>query len=70
MDDQAQARGLENTTSAADLTAMLARIQRLDLISHDASAEMLRILELRGAVTDPSLDFLGRHLVPRPIIVC
>jgi beta-lactamase class A len=68
MDLQAQARGLENTTSASDLTEMLARLQDGALINPEASAEMLRILELRGRQTDPSLDFIGRHLVPRPTI--
>jgi beta-lactamase class A len=68
MDTAAQARGLENTTSAADLATMLTQIKRGDLISPEASAEMLRILELRGRQTDPSLDFLGRHLAPRPTI--
>jgi beta-lactamase class A len=68
MDVQAQERGLDNTTSAADLATMLMRIDQADLISREASNEMLRILELRGKQTDPSLDFLGRHLVPRPTI--
>ena len=45
---------------------MLARIKGSDLISREASTEMLRILELRGRRTDPSLDFIGRHLVSCP----
>jgi beta-lactamase class A len=68
MDEQALATGLDNTTSAADLATMLAHIEHGDLISRAASTEMLRILELRGRQTDPSLDFLGRDLVPRPTI--
>jgi beta-lactamase class A len=68
MDVQAQERGLENMISAADLASMLMQIDKGALISRAASAEMLRILELRGRKTDPSLDFLGRHLVPRPTI--
>jgi beta-lactamase class A len=68
MDVQAQERGLENTTSAGDLADMLAQIWRGDLISGSASSDMLRILEMRGRQTDPSLDYMGRDLVPRPAI--
>jgi beta-lactamase class A len=68
MDVRAQARGLENTTSAADLSEMLLRVRSGELISPEASADMLRILELRGRQTDPSLDYLGRHLLPRPAL--
>src|SRR5204862_536345 len=38
------------------------------LASPQASAEMLRMLEMRGEIRDPSLDFLGRRLNPRPTI--
>ena len=68
MDTQAQQRGLENTVSAADVVNMLKQIWSGDLLSKADSAEMLRILRLRGKITDPSLDFVGRHLTPRPTI--
>lgn len=68
MDVQAEDRGLDNTTSASDLAEMLARIYRRDLIGSQASAEMLSVLELRGRETDPSLDYIARHFVPRPTV--
>jgi beta-lactamase class A len=66
MDLEAQARGLDNLTSAADMSEMLRRIAKQQLISPSASREMLRILRLRGGQTTSSLDYMGRLLVPRP----
>lgn len=68
MDLEAQRRGLENMTSATDAASMLRMIHRGEMISPQASAEMLRILRLRGTITDPSLDFMGRRLSPRPLL--
>jgi beta-lactamase class A len=68
MDTEAQRRGLENLSSAGDMAEMLARIYRGQLVSASASAEMLRILRLRGQRSEPTLDYLGRHLAPRPTI--
>jgi beta-lactamase class A len=66
MDLEAQRRGLDNLTSAGDMAEMLSRIHRGQLVSPAASAEMQRILRLRGERREPGLDFLGRHLSPRP----
>jgi beta-lactamase class A len=68
MDTAAQQRGLENLTTARDMSDMLTRIYRGQMISDSASREMLRILTLRSARTDPAFDYLGRQLVPRPTI--
>ncbi|MBI3969351.1 MAG: serine hydrolase [Chloroflexi bacterium] len=68
MDLEAQRRGDENLTSARDSAEMLRQIQRGELVSRSASAEMLRILRLRGERSDPALDYLGRRLNPRPVI--
>lgn len=68
MDQEAGRRGLENQTSAADMAQMLRRVYRGELVDQAASAEMLRLLRCRGKQTDPTLDYLGRDLVPRPTI--
>ncbi len=68
MDTEAQQRGLENRTSARDLAEMERRIYQGQLISPSASAEMMRILRLRGRQTSPALDTMGRQLLPRPDI--
>ena len=68
MDVEAQRRGLENMTSARDLAEMLRRIYLGQLISPSTSAEMMRILRLRGQQTGPALDSLGTRLSPRPDI--
>jgi beta-lactamase class A len=66
MDDQALAKGLDNTLSPGDMALMLEQIYRGQLISKAASDDMHRILLLRGQETDPTLDYMGRKLVPRP----
>ncbi len=68
MDLDAQRRGLDNLTSARDMTAMLQAIYEGKVISPAASAEMLRLLRLRGLQNDPTLDYVGRRLSPRPSI--
>ncbi|MBI3965900.1 MAG: serine hydrolase [Chloroflexi bacterium] len=68
LDLEAQRRGLENVTSAGDMAGLLRRIYQNDLISQSASAEMLRILQLRGRQPDPTLNYLGRRLTQRPLI--
>jgi beta-lactamase class A len=68
MDSDDQRRGLDNISSARDMTAMLQAIYEGKLISPAASAEMLRMLRLRGRQTDPALDYVGRRLSPRPTI--
>jgi beta-lactamase class A len=68
MDTEAQRRGLENLTSARDMAAMLQAIYEGSLVSPAASAEMLRMLKVRGEQNDRGLDFIGRRLNPRPTI--
>jgi beta-lactamase class A len=67
----AQEGGLENLTSPADVVEMLQRIYRGRMISPAASAEMLRILALRQALSHPYLHYAGRelrNLAPRPSV--
>ncbi len=64
MDLDAQRRGLDNLTSARDMTAMLQAIYEGKIISPAASAEMLRLLRLLGLQNDPGLDYIGRRLKP------
>src|SRR5262249_31717227 len=68
LDTEAQKKGLENVTSAADMAEMLRRIYLGTLVDKGASEQMLRILRLRGQQADPGLNFLGRNLRPRPTI--
>ena len=68
MDTVAQKSGLDNTMSPGDMADMLVRIYHGELVSKAASADMHRILLLRGLKTDSDLDFLGRRLTPRPPI--
>lgn len=66
MDTQAESRGIENVTSAADVADMLARAHQGQLINPAVGQEVLRVLKLRGQRTEPTLDFMGRQLAPRP----
>ncbi len=47
---------------------MLRDIYLGQLIGPSASAEMMRILRLRGEQTGPALDSMGQKLIPRPDI--
>jgi serine/threonine-protein kinase len=68
MDVEAQRRGLDNQFSARDAAGILQQIYEGRLISPAASEEMLRLLRLRGERTEPTLDYIGRRLSPRPTI--
>lgn len=68
LDTEAQKKGLDNTMSPGDMADMLVKIYHGEMISKAASADMHRILLLRGLKTEAVLDFIGRRLIPRPPI--
>ncbi len=68
MDTQAQQRGTENMVSAADVSGMLEKAYHGQLLTPSIGQEVLRILKLRGQRTEPTLDFMGRRLNPRPTL--
>jgi hypothetical protein len=59
LDTDAQAVGIENVTSTADLAGMLERIARGTMISTGISQQAMSLLEERGRVDK---DWLGLNL--------
>ncbi|MBV9172113.1 MAG: serine hydrolase, partial [Chloroflexi bacterium] len=60
---------LNNVTTTGDMARMFQQLYERTLLPDPSSnQEMLRILRCRGQMTQPELDFMGRSLMPRPVL--